>query len=94
MSGAISSIGSVDIATFAIFEDLDFSRRLRALGKTISLTPPVYSSARRFAAKGPLRTTWDDLRLTRRYLSGVDPNELCLPDVHRIKHLQTYERLS
>jgi rSAM/selenodomain-associated transferase 2 len=77
-----------------IFEDLDFSRRLRALGKTITLTPPVYSSARRFAEKGPLRTTFDDLRLTRRYLSGVDPNELCLPGVHRIKDLQTYERLS
>ena len=77
-----------------IFEDLDFSRRLRALGKTITLTPPVYSSARRFAGKGPLRTTWDDLRLTRRFLSGADPNELCLSGVHRIKHLQTYERLS
>jgi len=77
-----------------IFEDLDFSRRLRALGKTVTLTPPAYSSARRFAEKGPLRTTWDDLRLTRRYLSGVDPNELCLSGVHRIKDLQTYERLS
>src|SRR5262245_41068883 len=77
-----------------IFEDLDFSRRLRALGKTMTLTPPAYSSARRFAEKGPLRTTWDDLRLTRRYLSGVDPNELCLSGVHRIEHLQTYERLS
>ena len=77
-----------------IFEDLDFSRRLRALGKTITLTPPAYSSARRFAEKGPLRTTWDDLRLTRRYLSGVDPNELCLPGIHRIKDLQTHERLS
>jgi len=77
-----------------IFEDLDFSRRLRALGKTMTLTPPAYSSARRFAEKGPVRTTWDDLRLTGRYLSGVDPNELCLPGLHRIKDLQTYERLS
>ena len=77
-----------------IFEDLDFSRRLRALGKTVTLTPPVYSSARRFAEKGPLRTTWDDLRLTRRYLSGADPNELCLPGVHRIKATANYERLS
>jgi rSAM/selenodomain-associated transferase 2 len=76
-----------------IFEDLDFSRRLRTLGKTITLTPPVFSSARRFVAKGPLRTTWDDLRLTRRFLSGANPNELCLPDVPRINHLQTYERL-
>lgn len=47
-----------------IFEDLDFSRRLRALGKMITLTPPVYSSARRFAHAGPLRTTWHDLLLT------------------------------
>src|SRR6476646_2366120 len=44
-----------------IFEDLDFARRLRALGKTITLTPPAYSSARRFDENGPLRTTWDDL---------------------------------
>jgi rSAM/selenodomain-associated transferase 2 len=76
-----------------IFEDLDFSRRLRAMGKTITLTPPVYSSARRFAEKGPLRTTWHDLRLTRQYLSGVDPNALCLPGVPRINHVQTYERI-
>jgi hypothetical protein len=27
-------------------------------------------------------------------LSGVDPNELCLPGIHRIKDLQTHERLS
>lgn len=76
-----------------IFEDLDFSRRLGAFGKTTTLTPPVFSSARRFAEKGPLRTTWDDLRLTRRFLSGANPNELCLPGVHRINHLQTYERI-
>jgi rSAM/selenodomain-associated transferase 2 len=77
-----------------IFEDLDFSRRLRALGKTVTLTPPVYSSARRFALRGPLRTTWHDLLLTRRYLSGEDPNDLCQPRADRLKPLQTYERLS
>ncbi|MEO8440613.1 MAG: TIGR04283 family arsenosugar biosynthesis glycosyltransferase, partial [Spartobacteria bacterium] len=60
-----------------IFEDLDFSRRLRALGKTVTLTPPVYSSARRFEKKGPLRTTWGDLLLTRKFLSGTHPNRLC-----------------
>ncbi|HEX4667725.1 MAG TPA: TIGR04283 family arsenosugar biosynthesis glycosyltransferase [Chthoniobacterales bacterium] len=77
-----------------IFEDLDFSRRLRRMGKTVTLTPPVYSSARRFAARGPLRTTWEDLRLTGKYLSGADPNDLCQPAAPRLKALQTYERLS
>ncbi len=77
-----------------VFEDLDFSRRLGAFGKTVTLTPPVSSSARRFVAKGPLRTTWDDLLLTRKYLAGVDPNQLCQPARDRLKALQTYERLS
>lgn len=79
-----------------IFEDLDFSRRLRARGKTVTLTPPVYSSARRFAAKGPLWTTLDDLALTRRYLAGVDPNELCNVPVDRVEQsqLKTYEHIS
>ncbi len=77
-----------------IFEDLDFSRRLGALGKTVTLTPPVFSSARRFAEKGPLRTTWHDLLLTRRYLSGENPNRLCQEGRDRLKTLQAYERLS
>jgi hypothetical protein len=78
----------------AIFEDLDFSRRLRARGRTLTLTPPVFSSARRFAAQGPLRTTWNDLLLTRHYFSGTDPNQLCIPRPDRLKALETYERLS
>ncbi len=81
-----------------IFEDLDFSRRLRRVGRIVTLTPPVFSSARRFAAQGPLRTTWNDLLLTRRYLSGVDPNDLpqadCISRPDRLKALQAYERLS
>jgi rSAM/selenodomain-associated transferase 2 len=81
-----------------IFEDLDFSRRLRSLGKTVTLTPPVYSSARRFVAKGPLRTTWHDLLLTRQYLlrgdSNHPPQADCQPRDDRLKALQTHERLS
>lgn len=42
-------------------EDLDYSRRLRKLGKTATLRPPALSSARRFEARGPLRTTLEDL---------------------------------
>ncbi len=76
-----------------IFEDLDFSRRLRRLGRTVTLTPPVSSSARRFIARGPLRTTWTDLLLTRKYLLGTDPNELCQEADDRLKTLQAYERL-
>lgn len=71
-----------------IFEDLDFSRRLRAVGRTVTLSPPVYSSARRFAARGPWRTTLDDLALTRRYLAGVDPNELGNARGHRLETKQ------
>ena len=77
-----------------IFEDLDFSRRLRALGWTATLTPPVSSSARRFAERGPLHRTWHDLLLTRQFLSGKDPNQLCQPPADRLKALQAYERLS
>ena len=77
-----------------IFEDLDLSRRLRLLGKTVTLTPPVYSSARRFAKKGPLRTTWNDLLLTWQYLLGADPNRLCQPHDDRLKALQAHERIS
>jgi rSAM/selenodomain-associated transferase 2 len=67
-----------------IFEDLDFSRRLRAAGRTVTLRPPVFSSARRFEARGPLRTTLDDLRLTKKYLAGVHPNELSKCTVDRL----------
>jgi hypothetical protein len=83
---------------FPIFEDLDFSRRLRARGHTLTLTPPVYSSARRFVAQGPLRTTWNDLLLTGQYLAGEDPNDLlqvdCIPRPDRLQPRETYERLS
>ncbi len=73
-----------------IFEDLDFSRRLRRSGRTITLGPPVLSSARRFAARGPLRTTLDDFALTRRYLAGADPNELCNRPADRLER-RSYE---
>ena len=53
------------------FEDVDFSHRLRRAGKVVTLRPPVVSSARRFARKGPLLTSLADLALTLRYLASV-----------------------
>lgn len=59
------------------FEDLDFSRRLRRFGRTLTLQPGVTSSPRRFDRLGPARTTLRDLGLTGRYLlrglPGDDP---------------------
>jgi rSAM/selenodomain-associated transferase 2 len=53
-----------------IFEDLDFSRRMQRIGRVVTLRPPVVSSARRFSARGPVRTTLSDFWLTCRYLLG------------------------
>ncbi len=59
---------------FDLFEDLDFSRRLRRAGRTVLLRPAVLSAARRFERRGPGRQTWNDLLLTCRYLrGGVSP---------------------
>jgi rSAM/selenodomain-associated transferase 2 len=51
-----------------LFEDLDFSRRLKRSGRLVTLLPPVISSSRRFMIAGPARTTLRDFFLTVRYL--------------------------
>jgi GT2 family glycosyltransferase len=53
--------------SLALCEDLDFARRLRGKGRVVTLNPGVVSSARRFEARGPLRTTIDDLRRAWEY---------------------------
>ncbi len=50
------------------FEDLDFSRRMKRIGKTRLLNPGVVSSSRRFTSRGPVRQTLRDFLLTMRYL--------------------------
>lgn len=60
----------------ALFEDLDFSRRMRRAGRVVTLRPPVVSSARRFTVRGPLRTTLSDFQFTLLYALGRDPNDL------------------
>jgi rSAM/selenodomain-associated transferase 2 len=57
-----------------LFEDLDFSRRLKKLGRLVTLFPCVISSSRRFTNAGPARTTLSDFLLTIRYLwRGLEP---------------------
>jgi rSAM/selenodomain-associated transferase 2 len=51
-----------------LFEDLDFSRRLKKFGRLVTLHPCVTSSSRRFMSAGPARTTVRDFFLTVRYL--------------------------
>jgi rSAM/selenodomain-associated transferase 2 len=82
-------------SNFNLFEDLDFSRRMRCQGRVVTLRPPVISSARRFSLCRPWRTTWSDLIMTRRYYRGVDPNRLAAKyyaecqRAHRSAHLVT-----
>jgi rSAM/selenodomain-associated transferase 2 len=71
---AVDSLGG--FADLPLFEDLDFSRRLARLGQVRTLRPPISSSGRRFAARGPLRTTLADFWLTCRYALGADPCSL------------------
>jgi rSAM/selenodomain-associated transferase 2 len=81
-----------------LFEDLDFSRRMRREGRVVTLRPPVISSARRFSLCRPWRTTWCDLSMTWRYLRGVDPNQLAAKyyagcqRAHRTAHLSVATR--
>jgi rSAM/selenodomain-associated transferase 2 len=62
------------------FEDLDFSRRLKRLGRIVTLTPCVTSSARRFDG-GAARATLRDLGLTIRYLVKGLPQARPLADL-------------
>ncbi|MEP7070860.1 MAG: TIGR04283 family arsenosugar biosynthesis glycosyltransferase [Verrucomicrobiota bacterium] len=50
------------------FEDLDFSRRLRRFGRTVTLRARVTSSPRRFERRGAATTTLHDFALTMGYL--------------------------
>ncbi|MCC5850070.1 MAG: glycosyltransferase family 2 protein [Verrucomicrobia bacterium] len=52
----------------ALFEDFDFSRKLKRQGKVRLLKPPVISHARRFEAEGPWIRSWKDAALTLRHL--------------------------
>jgi len=59
-----------------ILEDLDFAKRLRRLGPTAILSPPVLTSARRFEAHGPARTVALNWLIWTLFACGVSPRSL------------------
>lgn len=59
-----------------ILEEMEFSKNLRQLGKTTLLTPYIHISARRWEARGILRTTLNNWLITLLYFLGVSPEKL------------------
>lgn len=60
-------------APVALFEDIDFSRRLKREGRVARLRPPVITSPRRWEHGGTLRTIARMWILRGLYYCGVDP---------------------
>lgn len=59
-----------------ILEEMEFSKGLRRLGKTTLLTPYIHISARRWEARGIVRTTLNNWLITLIYFLGVSPEKL------------------
>ena len=59
-----------------ILEEMEFSKGLRRLGKTTLLTPYIHISARRWEARGIVRTTLTNWLITLLYFLGVSPEKL------------------
>ncbi len=56
-----------------LFEDIEFSKRLKLKGPTIVLSKRIFVSNRRWAKQGILKTTWMNRRLLALYRQGVSP---------------------
>lgn len=63
-------------ADVPLMEDVDFSRRLKRIGRTIALRETVTTSFRRWEAHGPLRTIVLMWILRFLYWAGVSPERL------------------
>ena len=59
-----------------ILEDLDFARRLRRQGRTVLITSPVITAARRFQEQGVVRTVATNWLIWILFLCGVSPHRL------------------
>ena len=63
-------------APIPLMEDIEFSRRLRRAGRVTVLDPPVESSARRHARRGPWRTSLQNGLFIVLYKCGLSPRHL------------------
>lgn len=63
-------------ADIPLMEDIDFSRRMRALARPACLSEKVVTSGRRWEKHGVLRTIVTMWRLRLRYFFGANPNHL------------------
>jgi rSAM/selenodomain-associated transferase 2 len=63
-------------APWPILEDLDLARRLRHRGRLVILTRRVVTSARRFEARGVVRTVATNWLIWLLYAAGVSPHRL------------------
>ena len=59
-----------------ILEEMEFSKGLRRLGKTTLLTPYIHISARRWEARGIVRTILNNWLITLLYFLGISPEKL------------------
>jgi rSAM/selenodomain-associated transferase 2 len=63
-------------ADIPLMEDVEFSRRLRRMGRITLLDPPVWSSPRRFRRLGNLRTLLHNALFIVLFYFGVSPRTL------------------
>ena len=63
-------------ADIPLMEDLEFSGRLRRLGGTVLLDPPLWSSPRRFRRQGNWRTRMLNMVFIGLFYFGVNPRTL------------------
>ena len=63
-------------ADLPIMADVDFSRRLRSLGKTVLLKGPVVNSSRKFDQESPWRTLYLIVYALLAYRFKVDPEKI------------------
>lgn len=63
-------------ACWPILEDVDFSKRMRQLGRTAAIRMEVLASARRYLQQGILRQGMRNLRILIAYWLGKDPADL------------------
>lgn len=63
-------------ADVPLMEDVEFSKRLRRMGKVVILDPPISSSARHHAHKGSWRTSIRNGTILALYHLGASPDQL------------------